>query len=80
LHFEVESSTLKIGADNEYSFSVSFDNPNGPGAFSVYGKFSSEDRCLGFIMFSKGFTTGSHILPENVTITFHAKPYAEFPI
>ncbi len=71
---------FQFGPDMKPSFSISRDNPYGSGAFSISGKFSSEDRCLGFIMFSKGFTLGSYTLPDVVTITFHAKPYSEFPM
>jgi hypothetical protein len=68
------NSFLQFGSDKKPFFSLSFSNPDGPGSFSVYGKITPPDKCLGFIMFSKGFSLGGDPLPESVTIAFHAKP------
>jgi hypothetical protein len=67
------NSFLQFGSDNNPFFSLSFSNPDGPGSFSVYGKITPPDKCLGFVMFSKGFSLGGDPLTESVTITFHAK-------
>jgi hypothetical protein len=68
------NSMMEFGSDKNPFFSLSFDNPDGPGSVSVYGKFTSPDQCLGFIMFSKGFSLGGDPLVDPVTITYHAKP------
>jgi hypothetical protein len=68
------NSMLQFGKDNQPLVSISFTNPDGPGAVSVYGEFTPPDKCLGFIMFSKGFSLGGDPLTEPLTITFHAKP------
>jgi hypothetical protein len=68
------NTNLEFESDKKPFFSLSFDNTDGGGSFSVYGKFSLPDECNGFIMFSKGFSMGSAALTEPVTITYHAKP------
>jgi hypothetical protein len=68
------NSMLQFGSDKQPFFSLSFDNPDGPGSVSVYGKFTPPDKCLGFIMFSDGFSSGGDPLTEPVTIAYHAKP------
>jgi hypothetical protein len=68
------NSWLQFGSDKQPFFSLSFDNPDGPGSVSVYGKFTSPDQCLGSIMFSNGFSSGGDPLAEPVTIAYHAKP------
>jgi hypothetical protein len=67
------NTNLEFESDKPF-FSLSFENPDGAGSFSVYGKFTLPDECSGFIMFSKGFSMGSEALAEPVTITYHAKP------
>lgn len=66
-NFDTQKGTIE-----NKSFSVSFDNPDGAGVFSVYGKFVSKDLCQGFIMFSKGFQLGEYYLPDVVTIVWNA--------
>jgi hypothetical protein len=65
--------TQKGSIENK-SFSVSFENPNGAGTFSIYGKFESKDLCQGFIMFSKGFQLEDYFLPDVETIAWNAGP------
>jgi hypothetical protein len=75
IYTDLEVNTnLEFESDKKPFFSLSFENPDGGGSFSVYGKFTLPDECSGFIMFSKGFSLGSEVLTEQVTITYHAKP------
>jgi hypothetical protein len=71
--FEGEFST-PFGAIQDGSISVSFDNPAGAGAFSIYGKFKSADLFQGTIMFSKGFQLNDYALPEVETIVWNGHP------
>jgi hypothetical protein len=71
--FEGEFTT-PYGAIQDGSISVSFDNPAGAGAFSIYGKFDAADHFQGFIMFSKGFLIGEYSLPKVATIVWSGHP------
>lgn len=71
--FEGEFST-PYGAIKDGSISVSFDNPSGAGAFSIYGTFDSADHFQGTIMFSKGFQLNDYALPEVATIVWSGHP------
>ena len=57
--------------DGEFSFTLS--NPDGPGSVSVYGKFTTDTQCQGFMMFSEGFQVGDYVLPSKVTIGYTAE-------
>jgi hypothetical protein len=55
------------------SFSVSFDNPGGAGALSIFGDFPTGVTFRGSLMFSAGFQIGEYFLPETATIPFQAE-------
>jgi hypothetical protein len=69
--FETEFLT-NSGEIRNGLYSESFDNPDGPGALSIFGKFTTHERFQGSLMFSKGFQVGEYILPDTVTIPFNA--------
>jgi hypothetical protein len=61
------------GAIRDGSVSVSFDNPAGAGALSIYGGFPTGISFQGYLMFSRGFQIHDFFLPDTVTIPFRAE-------
>jgi hypothetical protein len=71
--FEAELTTTHGLIQPDGSISVSFDNPDGAGALSIAGNFTSPDFFQGFLMFSEGFQIGDYPLPNVVKVPFSAR-------